>query len=107
MPNALSIANAISRKSRLSMPRSLMAWLSGLIVSRGMSQVSEMMLATVSNVEEIVCPGSVMRFVPDYRACDCGKDHPTARIPPAEVSRRYSEDVEQVQWRGLRPGIRK
>jgi hypothetical protein len=28
-----------------------MAWLSGLIVSRGMSQVSEMILATVSKVE--------------------------------------------------------
>jgi hypothetical protein len=30
-----------------------MAWLSGVIVSRGMSQVSAMMLATVSNVEGI------------------------------------------------------
>jgi hypothetical protein len=30
-----------------------MAWLSGLIVSRGMSQVSEMILATVSKVEGI------------------------------------------------------
>jgi hypothetical protein len=53
MPNALSIAKAMSRKSRLSMPRSLMAWLSGLMVSRGMSQVSAMMLATVSKVEGI------------------------------------------------------
>ena len=53
IPNALSIANAMSRKSRLSMPRSLMAWLSGLIVSRGMSHVSEMILATVSKVEGI------------------------------------------------------
>ena len=35
------------------MPRSSIAWLSGLIFSRGMSQVSEMMLATVSNVEDI------------------------------------------------------
>src|SRR5262245_52438894 len=43
----------MSRKSRLSMPRSLMAWLSGLIVSRGMSQVSEMILATVSKDEGI------------------------------------------------------
>ena len=48
MPNALSMAKAMSRKSRLSMPRSSIAWLSGLIVSRGMSQVSEMMFATVS-----------------------------------------------------------
>jgi hypothetical protein len=30
-----------------------MAWLSGWIVSRGMSQVSEMILATVSKVEGI------------------------------------------------------
>ena len=35
------------------MPRSSMAWLSGVIVSRGISQVSAMMLATVSNVEDI------------------------------------------------------
>src|SRR4029078_2229339 len=53
MPNALSMANAISRKSRLSMPRSLIAWLSGVMVSRGISQVSAIMLATVSNVEGI------------------------------------------------------
>src|SRR5215467_687166 len=54
MPKALSMAKAMSRKSRLSIPRSLIAWLSGLIVSRGMSQVSAMILATVSNVEDIV-----------------------------------------------------
>src|SRR5262249_44646697 len=53
MPNALSMAKAMSRKSRLSMPRSSIAWLSGLIVSRGMSHVSAMILATVSNVEDI------------------------------------------------------
>src|SRR5499427_8375510 len=53
MPNVLSIANAMSRKSRLSMPRSLMAWLSGLIVSRGISQVSVMILTTVSKVDDI------------------------------------------------------
>src|SRR5207344_2453813 len=107
MPNALSMANAISRKSRLSMPRSLMAWLSGLIVSRGMSQVSEMMLATVSKVadeeegedEEMVCPGSVMRFAPALTCLRLWVGPPAARIPPAEVSRRYSEDVAQVQWR--------
>ena len=45
IPNALSMAKAMSRKSRLSIPRSSMAWLSGLIVSRGMSQVSAIMLA--------------------------------------------------------------
>jgi hypothetical protein len=39
MPNALSMAKAISRKSRLSMPRSSMAWLSGVMVSRAISQV--------------------------------------------------------------------
>src|SRR5215468_5897058 len=53
IPNVLSMANAISRKSRLSMPRSLMAWLSGLIFSRGISHVSVMILATVSNVDDI------------------------------------------------------
>src|SRR6185437_14709713 len=54
MPNALSMAKAMSRKSRLSMPRSLMAWLSGVIESRGISQVSAIILAMVSNVEDIV-----------------------------------------------------
>src|SRR5579884_1918254 len=54
IPNALSIAKAMSRKSRLSMPRSLMAWLSGVIESRGMSHVSAIILAMVSNVEDIV-----------------------------------------------------
>src|SRR6478672_8899777 len=53
MPKALSMANAISRKSRLSMPRSLMAWLSGMMESRGISQVSAMILAMVSKVEDI------------------------------------------------------
>src|SRR3569623_5206 len=46
MPKALSIAKAISRKSRLSMPRSSIAWLSGVMVSRGISQVSAMIVAT-------------------------------------------------------------
>src|SRR5579875_2590803 len=54
MPNALSMAKAMSRKSRLSMPRSLIAWLSGVILSRGMSQVSEMIPATVSNVGDVI-----------------------------------------------------
>ena len=56
MPGVLlieSMAKAMSRKSRLSMPKSLIEWLSGLIVSRGISQVSAMMLATVSKVEGI------------------------------------------------------
>src|SRR5262249_12956208 len=53
MPKALSMAKAISRKSRLSMPKSSIAWLSGVIVSRGMSHVSAMILATVSKVEDI------------------------------------------------------
>src|SRR5215216_3922144 len=53
MAKALSMAKAMSRKSRLSMPRSSMAWLSGLMFSRGMSHVSAMMLATVSNVDDI------------------------------------------------------
>ena len=37
MPKALSMAKAMSRKSRLSMPRSSITWLSGVIFSRGMS----------------------------------------------------------------------
>src|SRR5580704_12433795 len=72
IPNALSIAKAMSRKSRLSMPRSLMAWLSGLIVSRGMSQVSAMMLATVSNVEDIaniLANPCFPQACPDPQAC--------------------------------------
>ena len=56
MPNALSMAKATSRKSRLSMPRSLMAWLSGVIFSRGMSHVSAMIPATVSKVDDIDQP---------------------------------------------------
>src|SRR6185312_4566354 len=53
MPKALSMAKAMSRKSRLSIPRSLIAWLSGVIESRGISQVSAIILAMVSNVEDI------------------------------------------------------
>src|ERR1700690_1176512 len=53
MPKVLSMAKAISRKSRLSISRSLIAWLSGLIFSRGMSQVSAMISATLSKVDEI------------------------------------------------------
>jgi hypothetical protein len=33
-----------------------MAWLSGLMFSRGMSHVSEMIVATVSNVDDIWKP---------------------------------------------------
>src|SRR3954453_6514763 len=56
IPNALSMAKAMSRKSRLSMPRSSIAWLSGVMVSRGMSQVSAIISATLSNVEDIIKP---------------------------------------------------
>src|SRR5215470_15808541 len=65
MAKALSMANAMSRKSRLSMPRSSMAWLSGLILSGSMSQVSAMMLATVSKVEGIGKSLSCLAFRPD------------------------------------------
>ena len=41
---------------RSARPRSSIAWLSGLIVSRGMSQVSAIMLAICSNVEDIIKP---------------------------------------------------
>jgi len=53
---AAKMAKATSRKSRLSMPRSLMAWLSGVIFSRSISQVSAMIPATVSNVDAIPQP---------------------------------------------------
>src|SRR5690349_6907053 len=56
MPKALSIAKATSRKSRLSMPRSLMAWLSGLILSASISQVSAIISATVSYVDAMLQP---------------------------------------------------
>ncbi len=55
-PESLVDGEGDVQKSRLSMPRSSMAWLSGVMVSRGMSQVSAMMLATVSNVEDISTP---------------------------------------------------
>ena len=35
------------------MPRSSMAWLSGVMFSRGMSHVSAIILATVSKVEDM------------------------------------------------------
>src|SRR5215510_2594767 len=50
---ALSIAKSISRLSMLPIPRSFMAWLSGLMESRGISHVSAIILAMVSNVENI------------------------------------------------------
>src|SRR5687767_7519518 len=53
MPKALSMAKTMSRKSRLSMPRSSMTWLSGLMFSRGISLVSEMISATLSKVDVI------------------------------------------------------
>src|SRR5262249_12569720 len=45
------MAKATSRKSSESIPRSSMTWLSGEMFSRGMSQISEMMSATVSKVD--------------------------------------------------------
>src|SRR5689334_21043766 len=78
MPNALSMAKAMSRKSRLSMPRSSIAWLSGWIFSRGMSHVSAMILATVSNVEDIINSLENRELRPTRRA---------ARTPPAGPGR--------------------
>src|SRR3984893_15534796 len=79
------------------MPRSLIAWLSGLIVSRGMSHVSEMMLATVSKVEDIVVPRSAMHSCAlASRALRRG----SPRLIPVKVGCPYSEERGQVQWRG-------
>src|SRR4051794_1954157 len=50
IPNSLSMAKTMSRKSRLSMPRSSIVWLSGVIESRSISLVSAMILATLSKV---------------------------------------------------------
>src|SRR5258708_850833 len=86
IPNALSMAKAMSRKSRLSMPRSLIAWLSGLIVSRGMSHVSEMILATVSKVDDII--KSLIDHVfpqPRRQVCDCGWIAPEQPHRPVPV----------------------
>src|SRR5436305_14725358 len=60
------MANAISRKSRLSIPRSS-TWLSGLMFSRGMSHVSVMILTTVSNVVDIAksLKGKIIRAEPE------------------------------------------
>src|SRR5262249_1313840 len=92
--------NAMSRKSRLSMPRSLMAWLSGLIFSRGMSQVSEMILATVSKVEDI--SKSLIEQAFRRRAAYVRlpvRAPPCGHLPREKVGWSYSEDTLQVQCR--------
>src|SRR5439155_18961129 len=61
--------------------------LSGLIVSRGISQVSEMILATVSKVEGI-SKSLIGHAFRDRRrrVCDCGSDRPGAAHLPRERS---------------------
>src|SRR5215831_20886149 len=75
----------MSRKSRLSIPRSLMAWLSGLMESRGISQVSAMMLAMVSNVEDI---GNSLVIWDGKRTANAPK--PRAIAPHPHVQGRQS-----------------
>src|SRR5450631_4395288 len=99
IPKALSMAKAISRKSRLSMPRSLMAWLSGLMESRGISQVSAIILAMVSNVEDI--DNSLIDM--EFRQCWGPARLTTATAPDPAFPRQavgcpYSEAAGQVQW---------
>src|SRR5258708_16390837 len=86
IPNALSIAKAISRKSRLSMPRSLIAWLSGLMESRGMSQVSAMILAMVSNVEDIG------NSLVDLGFCASGRPTPPGRAIAPSICTSTASD---------------
>src|SRR4051794_20581226 len=99
IPNALSIANATSRKSRLSMPRSSMAWLCGVIFARSMSQVSEMMLATVSKVEDIGNPLKISLILveaPDRAHPPAGAGHPSAVLSrAARIAKRFGDN----QWR--------
>src|SRR5262245_66577896 len=85
------------------MPRSLMAWLSGLIVSRGISQVSEMILATVSNVEGISKSliGQAFRQPRWHGSIRLGAPR-SGPSPPRMVGCPYSEETPQVQWRRLR-----
>src|SRR5262249_31483687 len=103
MPNALSIAKATSRKSRLSIPRSSVAWLSGLMVSRGMSQVSAMILATVSKVDDIVrSPADESRSSVQPSVCKalpCPRAKPPWQLQPKV---RHSEEGGGVQWQGCR-----
>src|SRR4029450_9349175 len=101
IPKALSIAKAISRKSRLSMPRSLIAWLSGLMVSRGMSHVSAIILAIVSNVEDI---GNSLVDLEFWQAGDlCALTRatvPQSALPAGWLfGCPYTEAQGQVQWR--------
>ena len=100
IPKVLSIAKAMSRKSRLSMPRSLIAWLSGLIVSRGMSHVSAMILATVSNVDAIgksLIDNAFRRS--SLAVWKTGWKPPRAPPSAAEVACPYSERGGRVQCR--------
>src|SRR5262249_51629360 len=100
IPKALSIAKAMSRKSRLSIPRSLMAWLSGLMESRGISQVSAIILAIVSNVEDIGNSLVDLEFwqVGGQRARACATA-PNPYFRRQAIGSPYSEAQGQVQWR--------
>src|SRR5580704_155432 len=97
MPKALSIANAMSSKSRLSISRSLIAWLSGLMFSRGMSQVSAMISATLSNVVDI----RHALYVTVWIGADCKRrsEQPDRPSGPPGSNAPYSEGWGQVQRR--------
>src|SRR5262249_29862543 len=100
MPNALSIAKAMSRKSRLSMPRSSIAWLSGWIFSRGISHVSAMILATVSNVEDIINSLENRELRPTRRAARTSPGRAeAARSANALRARPYSQVDVSAQCR--------
>src|SRR5271166_570662 len=112
MPNALSIANATSRKSRLSMPRSLMAWLSGVIFSRGISQVSEMMPATVSKVDDDIGAswmgqgGRVVSDAADCRQASCPQRLTARHYPRVSRAARGARSAQPVRRHPVAGAVR-
>src|SRR5689334_15789814 len=83
-----------------------MAWLSGLMESRGISQVSAIILAIVSNVEDIGNSLVDLEFwhVGGQRARACATA-PNPYFRWQAIGSPYSEAQGQVQWR--RPLSRK
>jgi hypothetical protein len=70
-------------------------------VSRGMSHVSEMILATVSKVEGISKSliGHAFRATAADVFAIAGRTPRTARLPRLRSVCPYSEEAAQVQWR--------